>query len=158
MCPINFRIWFPFDHNNIGHDHQQSSTAPEQVYPTCPNSPKYISVKLLHDSSGLPYVKDRLLSCGNRWTWNKMDAKFGFFIKFYARIQIFRSLGPTKLFYGHLKITRFFNNYMDFPYENKSVRNFHFYLEKPYKNLRKRQFSNSCKNSLPGRIDTKFCN
>ena len=24
--------------------------------------PKYISVKLLHDSSGLPYVKDRLLS------------------------------------------------------------------------------------------------
>ena len=25
--------------------------------------PKYISVKLLHDSSGLPHVKDRLLSC-----------------------------------------------------------------------------------------------
>ena len=25
--------------------------------------PKYISVKLLRDSSGLPYVKDRLLSC-----------------------------------------------------------------------------------------------
>ena len=28
--------------------------------------PKYIGVKLLHDSSGLPYVKDRLLSCGTR--------------------------------------------------------------------------------------------
>ena len=28
--------------------------------------PKYISVKLLHDSSGLPYVKDRLLSCVTR--------------------------------------------------------------------------------------------
>ena len=28
--------------------------------------PKYISVKLLHDSSGLPYVKDRFLSCANR--------------------------------------------------------------------------------------------
>ena len=27
---------------------------------------KYISVKLLHDSSGLPYVKDRLLSCATR--------------------------------------------------------------------------------------------
>ena len=26
-------------------------------------SPKYICSKLLHDSSGLPYVKDRLLSC-----------------------------------------------------------------------------------------------
>ena len=28
--------------------------------------PKYFSVKLLHDSSGLPYVKDRLLSCAAR--------------------------------------------------------------------------------------------
>ena len=28
--------------------------------------PKYISVKLLHDSSGLPYVKDRLLSHATR--------------------------------------------------------------------------------------------
>ena len=28
--------------------------------------PKYISVKLLHDSSGLAYVKDRLLSCATR--------------------------------------------------------------------------------------------
>ena len=28
--------------------------------------PKYISVKLLHDSYGLPYVKDRLLSCATR--------------------------------------------------------------------------------------------
>ena len=28
--------------------------------------PKYISVKLLHDSSGLPYVKDRLLSWATR--------------------------------------------------------------------------------------------
>ena len=28
--------------------------------------PKYISAKLLHDLSGLPYVKDRLLSCATR--------------------------------------------------------------------------------------------
>ena len=28
--------------------------------------PKYISAKLLHDSSGLPYLKDRLLSCATR--------------------------------------------------------------------------------------------
>ena len=37
-------------------------------------------------------------ACSNRWTWNKIDSKFGFFIKFYARIQSFRLLGPTKLF------------------------------------------------------------
>ena len=36
MCPANFRIWFPFDHNNIGHDHQRNSMAPEQIYPACP--------------------------------------------------------------------------------------------------------------------------
>ena len=28
--------------------------------------PKYIGVKLLHDSSGLSYVKDRFLSCATR--------------------------------------------------------------------------------------------
>ena len=32
-----------------------------------------------------------------------------------------------------------------------------FFMEKPYKNLRKRQFSNSYKNSLAGRIDPEFC-
>ena len=47
-----------------------------------------------------------------------MDAKFGFSIKFYARIQIFRLLGPIKLFLWLFKITRFFKNYMVFPYEN----------------------------------------
>ena len=35
MRPASFRIWLPFDHNNVGHDHQQNSMAPEQVYPTC---------------------------------------------------------------------------------------------------------------------------
>ena len=28
--------------------------------------PKYISAKLLHDSSGFPYVKDRLFSCATK--------------------------------------------------------------------------------------------
>ena len=36
MCPDNFRIWLLFDHNNIGHNHQQNSTAPEQIYQACP--------------------------------------------------------------------------------------------------------------------------
>ena len=36
----------------------------------------------------------------------------------------------------------------------------HFYMEKPYINLGKlgkRQFLNSCNNSLASRIDPKFC-
>ena len=52
-----------------------------------------------------------------------MDAKFGFCIKLYARIQILRSLGPPKLFLWLFKITRFFKNY-GLPYENKSEGNF----------------------------------
>ena len=36
MCPSNFRIRLPFDHNNFGHNHQRNSTAPEQVYSACP--------------------------------------------------------------------------------------------------------------------------
>ena len=66
MCPANFRIWLPFDHNNFGHNHQRNSTAPEHIYLACPGFTKIHSVKLLHDSSGLPYVKDRLLSCATR--------------------------------------------------------------------------------------------
>ena len=53
-----------------------------------------------------------------------MDAKFGFCIKVYTRIQIFRLLGHTKLFLWLFKITRFFKNDMDFRYENKSGGNF----------------------------------
>ena len=67
MCPASLRIWLPFDHNNIGHNHQQNSTAPEQIYPACSASTTiYQCTELLHDSFGLPYEKDRLLSCATR--------------------------------------------------------------------------------------------
>ena len=49
-----------------------------------------------------------------------MDVKFGFHIKFYDRIQIFRLLGPTKLFLWPFKNRQIFQELMDFPYENKS--------------------------------------
>ena len=66
MCPANFRIWFPFDHNKVGHDHQQNQRLQNKFIRLALRLPKYISVKLLHDSSGLPYVKDRLLSFATR--------------------------------------------------------------------------------------------
>ena len=61
--------------NHFGLYHQQNSAAPKQVYSACPpftkirlalRLPKYICPRLLHDSSGLPYVKDRLLSCASK--------------------------------------------------------------------------------------------
>ena len=35
-CPANFRIWLPFNHNNIRHNHQQNLMATEQIYFACP--------------------------------------------------------------------------------------------------------------------------
>ena len=66
MCPANFRIWLPFDHNNIRHNHQQNSRVQNKSIRLALRLPKYISIKLLHHSSGLPYVKDRLVSCATR--------------------------------------------------------------------------------------------
>ena len=40
--------------------------APKQIYTACHSFTKYICFKLLHDSTGLPYVKDRLLSCATK--------------------------------------------------------------------------------------------
>ena len=34
LCPANFQIWLSFDHNNIGHDHQENLR--EQIYLPCP--------------------------------------------------------------------------------------------------------------------------
>ena len=66
MCLANFRIWLPFDHNNVRCDHQQNQWLQNKFIWLALHLPKYISVKLLHDSSGLPYVKDRLLFCATR--------------------------------------------------------------------------------------------
>ena len=49
--------------------HQQNSAAPKQINKFIRlvlHLPKYICPRLLHDSSGLPYVKDRLLSCATK--------------------------------------------------------------------------------------------
>ena len=53
--------------------------------------------KLLTFSKSVLDIKTRLVVTVE--LGKKMDAKFGFCIKFYARIQIFRLLGPTKLFF-----------------------------------------------------------
>ena len=68
MCLTKFFIQLSFDHYHLS---QQNSTAPKQVSLACPSFAKIhlsprICPKLLHDSSGLPYVKDRLLSCASK--------------------------------------------------------------------------------------------
>ena len=50
----------------MGQDHQQNSTAPEQVYLACPAFTKIHQCKATADSSGLLCLKDRLLSCATK--------------------------------------------------------------------------------------------
>ena len=45
--PSNFWTWLSFNHNNIGHNHQQNSKANKFIRLAL-RLPKYISVKLLH--------------------------------------------------------------------------------------------------------------
>ena len=40
--------------------------APKEIYSVCPSFTKIHLLKLLHDSSGLSYVKDRLFSCASK--------------------------------------------------------------------------------------------
>ena len=75
----------------------------------------------------------------------------------------YKFLGQQDLpnsFYGYLKSPDFSRIIWTFDMKTNLGDTFpqvHFYMEKPYKNLRKRQFSNSCKNSLAGSIDPNFC-
>ena len=66
MCPANFRIWLPFDHTTSGTIISEIQRLWNKFIRLALRLPKYISVKLLHDSSGLPYVKNRLLSRATR--------------------------------------------------------------------------------------------
>ena len=63
MRPTNFRIRLSFDH--YCHDNIISKIQRLQntFIRLALRLPKYICSKLLHDSTGLPYVKDKLLSC-----------------------------------------------------------------------------------------------
>ena len=63
MCPANFRISTITTSDTIISEIQQLQNKFIRLA-LC--LPKYISVKLLHDSSGLQYIKDRLFSRATR--------------------------------------------------------------------------------------------
>ena len=67
MCLTNFRIWLTFDHKTLDTIVSRTQWLQNKFILLALHLPKYIiSAKLLHYSSGLPYVKDRLLSCTTR--------------------------------------------------------------------------------------------
>ena len=66
MCQSSFRVGLPLDYNNIGHIISKIQRLKNKFILLALRLPSHISVKLPHDSSGLPYVKDRLVSCATR--------------------------------------------------------------------------------------------
>ena len=61
MCKINIRIWDCFYHNCLGNCHHKNTKSPELL---TLRLPKYVSARLLHEASGLPYVRERLITVG----------------------------------------------------------------------------------------------
>ena len=55
--------------------------------------PKYIRTKLLHDSTGLPYVKDRLLSCAPKSLDNNCTKRSSRGVDIFQQAQ--SCLGPS---------------------------------------------------------------
>ena len=55
--------YLSFDNYHLGQYHQQNLAAPKQVYSACPS---FTKIHLPKAAPGLPYVKDRLLSCASK--------------------------------------------------------------------------------------------
>ena len=59
MRENNIRIWDCFYHNYLGSCHHQNTESPELFHQA--SLPKYVSARLLHETSGL-YVRERLIT------------------------------------------------------------------------------------------------
>ena len=64
MCKTNIRIWDRFYHNCFGNCHHQNTKSPELFIRLALRLAKYVSARLLHEASELPYVRERLITVG----------------------------------------------------------------------------------------------
>ena len=64
MYKTNIRIWDCFYHNCFANCHHKNTKSPELFMRLAFHLPKYVSACLLHESSGLPYVRERLITVG----------------------------------------------------------------------------------------------
>ena len=61
LCKTNIRIWDRFYHNCFGNCHHQN-TKSQNSFIRLALRPKYVSAGLLHQASGLSYVRERLIT------------------------------------------------------------------------------------------------
>ena len=59
MCKTNIRIWNCFYHNCFGNCHKKIQRVQNSFIRLALRLPKYVSARLLHEASGLPYVSER---------------------------------------------------------------------------------------------------
>ena len=64
MCKINIRIWDCFYHNCFGNCHHKNTKVQNSFIRPALCFPRYVSARLLHKDSGLPYVRERLITVG----------------------------------------------------------------------------------------------
>ena len=63
MCKTSIRIWDCFYHNCSVICHQQNTESPAFIRLAL-RLPKYVPAPLIHEASGLPYVRERLITVG----------------------------------------------------------------------------------------------
>ena len=64
MCKTNIRTWDCFYHNRLGYRHQKNTKTATSFIRLALVLPEYVSALLLHEASGLPYVRERLITVG----------------------------------------------------------------------------------------------
>ena len=64
VCKTSIRVWDCFYNNGFGPCHKKLQRVENSFIRLALRLPKYVSVRLLHETSGLPYVKERLISVG----------------------------------------------------------------------------------------------
>ena len=64
MCKMDIRIWDCFYHNCSGNCHHKIQKVQYSFIRLALHLSKYVSARLLHEASRLPYVRERLITVG----------------------------------------------------------------------------------------------
>ena len=67
MCKTSIRIWDCFYHNCFRYRHQKTQRVQNSFIRPALRLPKYVLARLMHEASGLPYVRERLITVAQNY-------------------------------------------------------------------------------------------
>ena len=67
MCKTSIRIWDCFYHNCFRYRHQKIQRVQNSFIRPALRLPKYVLARLMHEASGLPYVRERLITVAQNY-------------------------------------------------------------------------------------------